>query len=62
MIVAAEGFMMAVEFAGKMSGLDFERITDSKAGIEKFRKLWLSKNKPSELNNIVKLVEYCDSL
>ncbi len=62
MIVAAEGFMMAVEFAAKMSGLEFERITDSKAGLEKFSKLWLSKNKPSELNNIVKLVEYCDSL
>ena len=62
MLVAIEGLMVIADLYGKLSKFGFERITDTKAFLKKYRELWLADNKESELNNIEEMFLYCEEL
>lgn len=62
MLIAAEGCAVMAELVAKMSKCDFERITDTKQWLGKYRDKWLKKNKLSELEKIEEVFLYCEAL
>ena len=62
MYLAVEGVCVLAELAVKHMGFEFERVTDTKKFIEKYKAKWLEKNKPSEISRIEDAFLYADSL
>ena len=60
--VAAEGLCVMSELTGKLIGYNLPRITDTKAWLEKYSKLWLEKNQPNELYRIQEMFNYCEEI
>ncbi len=52
MLVAAEGICLTAELNALMRGESVERVTDTAAWLDKFRRQWLKTTKPSELFRI----------
>ncbi len=55
MLVCAEGFIVMAEIAAIQNGSTLKRCTDTTAWMKKYRDLWLSNNKESELKEIENL-------
>lgn len=52
MLIAAEGICLTAELAAQMRGEAVERVTDTVAWLDKFRRQWLKTTKESELFRI----------
>ena len=55
LLIAAEGLQVIAELLGNMQGFDLERHTDTLSWLTKYRDMWITKNKPSELSEIEKM-------
>lgn len=58
MLISAEGLLVMAELMAKLSGVEFERITDTHRWLEKYSEKWLEKNKPSELFRIQEMFNF----
>lgn len=61
MLIAAEGVCVMAELSAKFAGYKTEPVVNAKAWLDRYRKSWLRKNKPSELYRIVEMFEYLQS-
>ncbi|MBQ3597606.1 MAG: family 20 glycosylhydrolase [Clostridia bacterium] len=62
LLIALEGICVIAELSAKLGKIDLERLTDTNSWLDKYKKAWLNKNKPSELCRIVKMFEYVEAL
>ncbi|MBO5409273.1 MAG: family 20 glycosylhydrolase [Clostridia bacterium] len=53
MIISAEGIIVMDELLAKVADYSIERMSDTKAWLEKFSEDWLKKNKKSELDAVM---------
>ena len=62
MILAAEAVCLMAQMEEKMQGRCGEKIVDTQMWLKAFREKWLQKNKPSELNRIVDVFTYLETI
>ena len=62
MLVAAEGIQVMTELFGSLAGYPIERETDTKEWLKKYRKLWLTECKESEIAQIETIFLHMDDL
>lgn len=60
MLIALEGLMVITELYCKIRNFGFERVTDTKAFLKKYREIWLADNKESELSKIEEMLLYVE--
>ena len=60
MLISAEGICVMAELYAKIAKLDIDRVTDTKAWLDKYRNKWVEKNKESELSKIEEVFLYLD--
>lgn len=62
MLVAAEGIQVMTELFGLLAGFPIQRQTDTSEWLEKYRQLWLTECKESELKQIETIFLQMDNL
>ena len=60
MLIAAEGIAVCAELFASTLGYDVTRWTNTESWLSKYRAMWLTKNKESELPEIEKMFRYLD--
>ena len=60
MLIAAEGIAVCAELFASTLGYDVTRWTNTESWLSKYRAMWCSKNKESELCEIEKMFRYLD--
>lgn len=61
-LVAAEGIAWIIEMFAKIREFHVERITSAESWLERYRAVWLSQSKESELFEIEKFVNYFEKI
>lgn len=60
MLICIEGICVMAELTAKLKGIAVERMTDTKAWVEKYIAKWEQKNKPCELKAITEMFLYME--
>ena len=60
MLICIEGICVMAELMAKLKGIAVERMTDTKAWVEKYSAKWEQKNKPCELKAITEMFLYME--
>lgn len=62
MLNIAEGICVIAELGKKQTNPKFKRITNTKHWMEEYKNNWISKNKPNEISNILKIFTYFEQI
>ncbi len=61
-LVSAEGVLYMADCFAKMGNYPLPRLADAHAWIQRYRALWLKRNKPSELDAVTDILTYMGNL
>lgn len=61
-LLAMEGVCVLAELSAKLSGIEFQRLTNTAEFLARYRVKWTQKNKESELSRIEDIFTYCDGI
>lgn len=61
-LLSAEGICVMAELMAKAQNLNITRLTNTEEWLKRYRTLWLSKNKESELSEIEKVFRYMEEV
>ena len=62
MILCAEGICVLAQVGAKLCGINVDTVVDAKQWIQKYKSMWLKKNKESEVSKIEEMILYVDGI